>query len=236
MKKDQQEKKVGKISSSPEATGRKRSRWLRVSLVLNLLLFLWACTTTYWARYPIMTWIRDHRTNRVVFLGDSLTAGGGNWDWRLGRWDTLNLGGNAFIVQHVQGMAQAKILKKKIKPECCFVMAGINDLTMRFDVDMVKKHYASLLDMLRRENIPTVIQLTLYRRAGVLSDKVDDLNAFLRDYAKKHDMIVVDLNPKLSENRKLKDEYTTDGVHLTKSAYAIWGEEVKKVLRKMNLE
>jgi lysophospholipase L1-like esterase len=223
------------VFSPSEKTAAKQSRWFRISIGLNLLLLIWACVATYWARHEVMAWIREHRTNRVVLIGDSLTVGGGNWDWRLGRWDTRNLGGNGYVVQHVYGVAREQIIKRNPKPECCLVMVGINDLALGFDVETVKQNYKMLLDMLRQANVPTVIELTLYRKAGTLSDKVDNLNAFLTDYAKKHNMTVLDLNPKLSENRKLKNEYTTDGVHLTKDAYAIWGEEIKTILKDMNL-
>ncbi len=59
---------------------------------------------------------------------------------------------------------------------------------------------------------------------------IDEVNAFLQELAKSKKIAYIDINPQLSENKRLKKQFTTDGVHLTEVAYNIWAEEIKKVL------
>lgn len=230
------EQNASPVESNPQVAKRKRSRWFLFSLLLNVILLIWAMGATYEARYIIHGWLLKHRTNRVVFVGDSLTQAAENWDHRLGRWDTLNYGYGGFVVPHIKHVVQVRIINQlNPKPRCCFVMGGINDIGLGLDINITKESYGELLDALRQAGITPVIELTLYRQPGTLSDSVDDLNDFLLAYAKEHNVPVLDLRPRLTENRKLKAEYTTDGIHLNESAYIIWAEEVNRILKDLNI-
>ncbi|WP_170309964.1 hypothetical protein [Seonamhaeicola maritimus] len=41
----------------------------------------------------------------------------------------------------------------------------------------------------------------------------------------------MDINSRLSSNHGLKKEFSRDGTHLNESAYIIWAEEIKSVLK-----
>lgn len=62
---------------------------------------------------------------------------------------------------------------------------------------------------------------------------VDQLNAGIRALAEAHEVAVIDLNPLLSENGRLQEDFTVDGVHFNEAAYAIWAEKLKATMKSM---
>ena len=62
------------------------------------------------------------------------------------------------------------------------------------------------------------------------------INQQLKSFSQKHSMIYIDYYSfTVGENRGLKKEYTTDGVHLNKKGYEVMSELVQDVLRKEGL-
>ena len=64
---------------------------------------------------------------------------------------------------------------------------------------------------------------------------VDTLNTFLKKLAASRNIDYLDLNKYLSENKKLKKEYTTDGVHVNEVAYKIWYSVLEEVLKRKGI-
>lgn len=172
----------------------------------------------------------------VVFLGNSITAGG-NWIELLGRERIANRGiggdntlGTLHRLQYVYAL----------KPKLCFIMTGINDLYADASVDLVFKNYCAIIDTLRSHNIIPVIQSTLHvnpkwKRTEEKNPLVAELNVLLKEYAVKNSIQYIDVNAVLSSNNILRDEFTTDGVHLTPEAYGVWRELLFPVLKKHGL-
>jgi lysophospholipase L1-like esterase len=167
----------------------------------------------------------------IVFLGNSITFGG-NWTELLGRHNVVNrgIGGD-----NLPGMLNRLHQVLRLQPKICFVMAGINDLYTDAPVDEVFRRYTQLLDTLRAHSITPVIQSTLHvnpkwKRTEEKNPQVRMLNAMLQQYAVDHSVTFIDLNALLSADGVLKDEYTTDGVHLTPAAYEVWRDRLESVL------
>lgn len=167
----------------------------------------------------------------IVFLGNSITYGG-NWSELLGRNNVVNrgIGGD-----NLPGMLNRLHQILRLKPKICFVMAGINDLYSDAPVNEVFRRYAQLIDSLRAHSIVPVIQSTLHvnpkwKRSEEKNLLVRQLNEMLQLYSREHEHGFVDLNALLSVDGVLKDEYTTDGVHLTPAAYAVWRDALEPVL------
>jgi len=167
----------------------------------------------------------------IVFVGDSITAYGGIWAFRLGRFDlsTWNLA--------QAGSSTRQILERQVRPiaherpRVAFVMAGINDEDKsRSGAERSFGYYREMLDVLRTAGTEPVIQLTLYRQNETDPDFVDNLNGMLRAYAAATGLSVVDLNPVLCRDRSLRPEFSRDGVHLTEAAYRLWAAELRNVL------
>ncbi len=172
----------------------------------------------------------------IVFLGNSITFGG-NWSELLGREGIVNRGIGS---DNIPGMLRRLHQVTRLNPKFCFIMAGINDLYQDTPVDTVFNRYIQLIDSLRAYGIAAVIQSTLHvnprwKRADIKNPEVAKLNVQLEKYAREQSVIFLDLNSVLSENDILRNEYTTDGVHLTAAAYQVWQDRVESVLQKKGM-
>lgn len=171
------------------------------------------------------------RSADIVFLGNSITAGG-NWAELLGRERVVNrgIGGDNTV-----GMLHRLSFVVRLRPKLCFIMAGINDLYADAPVDRVFRNYQMIVDSLVREGITPVIQSTLHvhprwKRAEVKNLEVAALNVLLKQLARSGGWEYIDINAVLSEDGILKEEFTTDGVHLTPAAYERWRDLLEPVI------
>ena len=166
----------------------------------------------------------------IVMLGNSITDLG-KWNKDLDRNDVLNSGMGGFTTSHFVITLNKKVLH--YKPKICFIQGGINDIFVGIPLNRVYENFESIIDTLIKNKIEPVIQSTLYVNKiddSITNSKVDSINNFLTELAVRKNIHYVDLNIFLSENRKLKKEYTYDGLHLNESAYKVWAEEIKKIL------
>lgn len=162
-------------------------------------------------------------TADIVFLGNSITYGG-NWSELLGRERVVNrgIGGDNTV-----GMLHRMQYVYQLTPKYCFIMAGINDLYADAPVGTIISNYSRILDTLQKHRIIPVIQSTLHvnpkwKRAAEKNVQVADLNSRLKELAEERNIAFIDVNAVLSSGATLRDEFTTDGVHLTAAAYARW--------------
>jgi lysophospholipase L1-like esterase len=185
--------------------------------------------TGLWAHY------KPAKTD-VVMLGNSITAGA-EWSELLGRPHVINrgIGGDNLV-----GFRHRMQFVLPLRPKVCFVMGGINDLYAGYTPEQVFRHYVAVLDSLRSAAIIPVVQSTLHvsprwRLADEKNPQVAALNGLLAEYCRQAGVEYLDLNTRLTEDQRLRDEYTTDGVHLTAAAYAVWAEVLEPVLRRHGL-
>ncbi|MDD8017314.1 MAG: GDSL-type esterase/lipase family protein [Bacteroidota bacterium] len=172
----------------------------------------------------------------VVMFGNSITAGG-LWNELLGRERVVNRGIGS---DNTVGMLHRMQYVYNLKPKLCFIMAGINDIYADEPIEKIFSNYIQIIDTLQAHKIIPVIQSTLHvnpkwKRAEQKNPEITQLNFLLADYARTHSVEFLDLNVLLSSNGILRDEYTTDGVHLTASAYAQWRDILEPVLKKHGL-
>lgn len=175
---------------------------------------------------------------RIVFFGNSITFGAGNWSELLGREGIVNrgIGGD-----NLPGMLNRLHQVYRLQPQYCFIMAGINDLYADANVDTVFARYVQLIDSLQAKKIIPVIQSTLHvnpkwKRTEEKNPLVAKLNAMLRSLALRRSLEFIDVNSVVSRNGVLRDEYTGDGVHLTPAAYAAWRELLEPLLDRLGVE
>ncbi len=172
----------------------------------------------------------------IVFLGNSITFGG-NWLELLGRERIINRGIGS---DNTAGMLHRLRFVYQLKPKICFIMAGINDIYADAPVGKIFENYCRIIDTLRAHNIVPVIQSTLHanpkwKRTEEKNPEIAKLNVLLQDFARANSIQYIDLNAVLSSNGILRDEYTTDGIHLTPAAYAVWRDMIEPVLQKYGL-
>jgi|GEM_PF-820278 len=167
----------------------------------------------------------SHSEIKIVMLGNSLTAGGGNWNARLNRNDTHNAGQGGYTTRQMLWHMDRTVIDTH--PKICFVMAGINDLFNNIAPDVIYQNQIQIINNLIKGGIKPVILLTLYTHNNLsLAQKIDYINNRIVSYCEKEDIDVINLNPILASEQSLKAEYTTDGTHLTEAAYLIWSKEL----------
>jgi hypothetical protein len=172
----------------------------------------------------------------IVFIGDSITLGGGIWAFHIGAYNfnVWNYGHGGLTTHQIQCYAK-KASQKGF--HYAFVMAGINDEDKTVEgADKSFADYKVIIQTLLDGRVTPIIQLTLYRENEKLPEFVDRLNELLINYSRKLDLKVIDLNTVLAPKKSLLPKYSSDGVHLTEVAYEVWGAKVKAVLTDMRSE
>lgn len=187
-------------------------------------------------RYTIYQNILVHRLGnpQIVFIGDSITRGGGIWGWRIGEYNlnVSNYGSNGFTTWQMHILAKSAAAKEHTR--FVFVMAGTNDPDKTMEGARKSfEDYRKLLEILIHAEITPVIQLTLHRKDGSAAEFINSLNQHLKQYAREHNITIIDLNQDLAPDGLLLEKYSLDGIHLTEAAYKIWATRVKQVLNEI---
>ncbi len=228
-------------------------------LTLSILVFLFVrryqfqqnqketATTTQQlpCQYPLKYYDFHYRKETdspaIIMLGNSLIRHA-KWDSLLNRKDVINRGISG---DNLKCICERLAYLKNYTAKIVFVEGGINDIPGN-NVDTLFNYYQQIINFWWTEKKIPVINLVLYisPKAGEkfpsridyksINTTVKNLNDKLRTFAIDKKIDFIDLNPLLSDEQtfQLKDQYTTDGVHLTADAYKIWTEQIKAILNK----
>jgi len=162
----------------------------------------------------------------IIMLGDSLTSKA-NWKELLNHDNILNLGMNGDTTKDILNRIDTVI---EIKPKVVFLMAGINDMSYSINIEEIFKNYTDILEILLLHKIKVIVQLTLYTTMLPFNKKVTCLNKMLIEYCNKNMIEYIDLNHSFcDENNTLKQELTTDGLHLGLKAYKAWAYKINQL-------
>lgn len=211
-----------------------RRRFCRVLLVAQASVIAWLAWTF---RAEIYEKLAARVQCRVLFLGDSLTAEGGVWSWKLGRWwpDTRNFGRSGADLYFVKSIADENV--PVVKPECVVIMAGINDFGRGHDVTTIIRDYEAAIALIRQTKSvrSLIIVSTLYLRDGKHTPEIDRLNEALRALCDREKLTFLDLRPTLCRDGRLLPEFSRDVVHLNDEGRRVWARELASVLNKLGL-
>jgi lysophospholipase L1-like esterase len=207
---------------------------LRISILLNVCFFIGSCILGYVYRDKVfqkLVHLKGKPT--IVMFGNSITAQG-KWVELLGRTDVMNSGLAGFCTYHFLDFIEEVVLQHQ--PKVCFVMGGINDITVGVAAETIQNNYQKILESMQDHQITPVVTLTLYQQNDPINNqKVTALNQFLIQYCTLHQIQYIDINPHLSDSTGLKPEFAIDKTHLNPKAYQIWSEEILKVLQQMKI-
>lgn len=171
---------------------------------------------------------------RVVLLGDSLTANGGDWNPRLGRSDVRNAGQGGYLTGQMLWLLDTCVIAPR--PEICFVLAGINDLFNDIPPETVLANLRRIVARLLDAGIRPVVQpILLVHGDATLNARIRALDEQLREWCTTNRIDWLDPNPLLTDGDGLRRACTTDGTHLTEEGYAIWSGLLRDYLN-TNLE
>ncbi len=170
-----------------------------------------------------------HLNFDAVFFGNSITKGG---DFKLFFPDIniLNLG---YPGDNIIGMRNRVFMLKTIQPDKIFIMAGINDL-FTIDIDEYKNRYQALIDDIQKNcpdaniYIQSLLPCNHYIIEAIPNETIIKANNIAYKLAVQNNCTFINLyNLYCDENGELRKELTTDGLHLTPTAYNIWAEQIR---------
>ena len=202
----------------------------KLSIILNIILIVGIILIAYYYRSKIFDKVASFRTYKIVMLGNSFTSRG-HWNYDLKRTDIKNSGVGGNTTSQYVGLLKKTVIK--YQPEICFIEGGTNDIGLGIPLSRTFKNYESIVDTLLEFKIEPVIQSTFYVNQpgdSVVNSKIDSLNLFLTELASKRNVIFLNMNSLLSENKRLKSEFSKDGVHINDKAYKIWINEIRRIL------
>lgn len=177
---------------------------------------------------------RNGGLRRIVFLGDSLTAGG-DWASWFPDVDAINLGISGNTTDDVLARLDAVIAEA---PDDISLLIGTNDLGTRMTVEHLCRNIQLMLVELRRELPGTRLLLQSIMPRGVeFTELVREANIHLWQFAPTVRAQYLDLWPALAgENGAIRPEYSDDNLHLTAAGYEAWLAELRPALERLRDE
>ncbi len=186
---------------------------------------------------------KESLSPNIIMFGNSIIRHG-KWDDLLERQDVINRGISG---DNLPCMCERlKYLKNK-NAKIWFIEGGINDLPHKTPISLFE-NYKSIIEFVKSENAIPVINLVFYLspKAGLkfpsradykkINSLITELNDMLIDYAIKNNIDYINLNKIISgKDNVLKEEYTSDGVHLTEKAYKEWSKMIEEILVKYKI-
>jgi lysophospholipase L1-like esterase len=154
----------------------------------------------------------------VVFIGDSITAGGRSFNDVT----SINLATNGLQTYQVAANLSMALA---YRPQHVVVMAGTND-AIEGPID--RREIQGLWEHICAE-ARVVVTLVPPSRSSTLNAKLDELNVIAREVCNSRNRPVISLAGLRGPDGLIQEQYTTDGVHLTPAAYAVWRAELRNL-------
>ena len=201
----------------------------------------WANLCYYWEKNEQLIQSPDSK-GRIVFMGDSITE-----EW--GRLSPDFFQSNDYVNRGIGGQTTPQMLLRfkqdviNINPAIVFILAGTNDIagnTGPSNLDMITNNIFSMAELSMSHDIKVVLSSILPVAKYPWADHIKQVpetilkvNQQLKLFSQKYNAIYIDYyHSMVGENRGLKKEYTTDGVHLNRKGYEVMSDLVKDVLKK----
>lgn len=166
----------------------------------------------------------------TVFVGDSISEGFPLRQVFPGQ-NMVNRGIGGDRVEGV--LERVDVSVERVRPRRIFLKIGINNIVHGLPAsdEQLSEHYERLVDAIRAAapSAELIIQTTLplAERAGRHNGRVRRYVAHVRRVAEARGLRVVDLHTKMADERgNLRDEYTTDSIHLNLRGYEAWMEMI----------
>ena len=172
--------------------------------------------------------------NKVLFLGDSLTAHG---DWQAWFPDvqTLNFGVSGDTTDDVMARLGSVV---EADPDEVILLVGTNDLGTRHTVEHLVRNVQSILVDLRRD-LPgsRMLVQSVMPRGREFADRIQEANIHLRQFCATVHAQYLDLWPVLAlPDGELNPMFSDDRLHLNDAGYEAWLSELRPGLERLREE
>ena len=192
--------------------------------------------------------------NKIVFLGNSITEGAGDWNKRFGADNIVNRGISGDITTGIIARLEEIVY---YKPIAIFLLIGINDIFNSSedspDRDKVTESYVAsnivkIVSIIKNESPSTkfFVQTILpidpesyikengsYPNHSIpLSVQINNINKLLEA---NNEINVIDLHSAFVDHRGYIDiKYSNDGIHLNEAGYLSWVNFISDKIKFLN--
>ena len=195
--------------------------------------------------------------NKIVFLGNSITEGGGDWNAKFGVKNIVNRGISGDITEGVLDRLDEIIY---YKPIAVFLLIGINDI---FNADIpdrekitplyVSKNIFKIANQITSQSpstkifIQTILPINheIYTEINdgfpehsvPLPIQINKINSLIKNNDLGNKYTIIDLHSAFVNKHGLMDRaYSTDGVHLNETGYQLWVEYVERDVQSLAID
>lgn len=192
--------------------------------------------------------------NKIVFLGNSITQGGGDWNKRFKVENIVNRGISGDITE---GVLQRLDEILYYKPLAVFLLIGINDIFNsdiperdKITPEYVSKNIIKIADEIKKGSpntdiyIQTILPINdkIYKKINgsfpehdfPLPLQINSINKLIKKYTNIKNYHFIDLHSSFIGPDGLIDKsYTTDGVHLNENGYKVWIRNLKNIVQEL---
>ena len=187
--------------------------------------------------------------NKIVFLGNSITEGGDDWNKRFGVNNIVNRGISGDITEGILSRLDEIIY---YKPTAIFLLIGINDIfdnqpdKKNINSSQVAKNIIQIAENIQKDSrntkifIQTILPVDIQKHmnyndrslSSYNSEMVNQIIAINRLIIGQNNFPVIDLHSAFVDERGLMNKaYTTDGVHLNDIGYKAWVKYVNNYVQ-----
>ncbi len=196
-----------------------------------LTLSLLVCSL--WAKAPYQTFydyklqeFKAMKQSDLVFLGDSLTM---RHNWSNFGASNMGIDGDttAGILSRMHLASEAKTI---------VLMIGVNDILNQIPLVRIQSNYTKILKKFSHDQkiyILSLLPVIDAVQTRKINQDIKTLNKWLQTQTQEYGFEFVKLYPEFlnKQGKGLKEDLTTDGIHLTPKAYKLWDRLLKNSLR-----
>ena len=195
--------------------------------------------------------------NKIVFLGNSITEGGGNWNEKFNVHNIVNRGISGDITEGILVRLDEIIF---YKPAAVFLLIGINDI---FDIDIPNREKITPIyvanNIIKIANqiidnsasteifIQTILPINheIYIETNgffpvhtvPLPDQISQINSIIKNQTDVEKYNVIDLHLAfINQDGLMKREYTSDGIHLNNNGYGVWIKYINSYIQNLQIK
>ena len=146
--------------------------------------------------------------------------------------------GKLWLNQGISGDTSAGVLKRisafsKTRPDVIYLMAGINDLRRGATDETILRNHRRIIRRLREEHPMTqiIVQSILPTRLPTIPNtRIRNINQKLSTIAKQEGANYLNIHHWFTDFQgNLRQELTTDGLHLSLNGYEVWQAAIQQI-------
>jgi lysophospholipase L1-like esterase len=167
--------------------------------------------------------------NQIVFLGNSITEGGKDWNEKFGVVGISNRGISGDSTDGVIARLNEII---HFSPRAIFLLIGINDIYNDLipSTDYVANNILKIIKLINHKIPETKIflQTILPVEKKIYKEKIIEVNGKIKTFVSQSKFEIIDLySVFVNKEGIMKKELSYDGVHLNDKGYSVWVDHIK---------